>query len=602
MIIGWIQVIVGVIIIGRLFVLQVFYSDKYKNLAEENRTRMRVQFSDRGYISDRWGEPIVKNSKSFSALILPESISDIKKVITSIAPLLELTPKDQEKILKTLRRQSRFIPIMLKSNLTWDQVASIELYSAEFPGLYTEETKARDYILKEHASHLIGYISNPSKEEAKNNKILMMPGAKIGKNGIEQRYEDIIKGIHGQKYVEVNARGRVLRELHTVKPVEGKEFKLTVDKELQEYVGQLLAPYKSAAAAVMNVHTGEILALVSIPGYNPNLFFNGIDHVNWKTLITSPQAPMTNKVISGQYSPGSAFKIVMALAALGAGINPEERIACPGYMMLGKHRFHCWQKHGHGSVNLQEALYKSCDVYFYQIARRLPPQVIIDMAHKLGVERKTGIDLAYEQVGFIADPAWKRRVRKEPWYVGDTVLTAIGQGYVLMTPIQLMSMIATVSNGGCRVRPHVRWGEAPERAQVALNPDHLRFVLDSLAKTSNDPGGTAYGSRIRNPDHLMGGKTSTAQVRRITMKERGEGVRQSADLPWHLRDTSQFVGFAPIQNPQYAVVVIGEHEGWGSGFAAYKARDILTKTQEIMDRRHLKPEPVTPITPEPSAR
>ncbi len=590
--IAFFQGLVLVIIVIRLFVLQVFYSDRYKSLAEENRTRLRVQFAQRGHILDRWGEPVVKNVETFRAVIVQENSTQTKELINAVRPILGLKDEEVEKIFREIKKRPRFMPVILKNNITWDQIAKIELHALDWPGLYTEEIRARNYILKDSASHLIGYISSPSVEESKTNKLLSIPGAKIGKNGIEGFYEGEIQGVNGQKSVEVNARGRVIRELETMDSRPGKDFKLSIDRDLQEYAGKLFAPYKSSAAAVIDIETGEILCLISQPGYDPHLFFNGIRSQDWKELMGNSLAPMINKVISGQYSPGSAFKIIMALAALKAGVSPDEKIQCPGYMMLGNHRFHCWRHEGHGRVNMAEALFRSCDVYFYQIARRIGAEAIIDMARKLGVGSKTGIDLPGEKSGFIADPDWKKRIRKEEWRVGDTVLTAIGQAYVLMTPLQLMVMMGEIANGGYKITPHLKLeeGEAPKKPSLGLDPEHVKFVIESLAKTVTDPTGTAHGSRIKKPEYQMGGKTSTAQVRRISMQEREAGVRESHQLPWHLRDTAEFVGFAPIDKPRYAAVVVGEHEGWGSSFAAPKVRDLLNKTQELMALKSKKQE------------
>jgi penicillin-binding protein 2 len=596
---GWIQCFVAVIIVVRLFILQVLYVEEYKNLAEENRTRLRVNFAPRGHILDRWGVPLVKNIKSYNALIVPQECDDLSESLRTVSNLLHLTSPDKTNVLKKARSQPQFVPISLKNDLTWNQVATLELHNTELPGIYTEEGRARDYLINSHSSHIIGYISSPSQAQTEKNKVLLMPGAKIGKNGIESYYEKEIRGEIGQKSIEVNARGRIIRELKNTASKSGKDFHITIDKELQNYVGNLLSPYKSASSIVLDIHTGDILSMVSTPGYDPSLFFNGISHADWGQLINNPYAPMTNKIISGQYSPGSAFKVVIALAALEAGIDPNEEVFCPGFMMLGKHRFHCWKPHGHGKMNLSEALYESCDVYFYHMALKLKIGNILKMAKRLGVNQKTGIDLHGEQKGFIVGPKWKKRVKKEPWYPGDSILTSIGQGYVLMTPIQMAVMMAQIANGGHKVTPHLRLDKTTnqehKKENLGINPKHIDIVIKSLSEAVNNPKGTGYRARILKNQFRMGGKTSTAQVRRITMSERRSGVRQSRDLPWHLRDTAEFIGFAPIHNPRYAIAIVGEHEGWGGVFAAPKGRDILYKTQEIMEKREQKKEDSTHV-------
>lgn len=585
--IGWIQAVAAIVVIVRLFILQVLYSDEYKMLAEENRTRVRVHFAPRGHITDRWDVPLVKNIKSYNAVIVPQEAGDLPASLETISRLLGLSYEDKNSIIRKAKTQPRFIPILLKSNLSWRQISALELHNTELPGIYTEEGRARDYKMDKSGLHVIGYISTPSRAQAEKNKLLLMPGAKVGKNGIEKFYEKEIQGEIGQRVVEVNARGRIVRELQNTFPKAGKNFPLTLDRDIQSYVAKLLAPYRSAAAIVMEIHTGAILSMVSAPGYDPGLFYNGISHEDWGNLINSPYAPMTNKVISGQYSPGSAFKIAIALAALKAGIDPDEKIHCPGFMMLGKHRFHCWKHKGHGFVDMNQAIYESCDVYFYQIAQKIKMRQIVEMAKALGLNQKTGIDLAGERKGFIATPEWKKKVKKEPWYTGDTVLTSIGQGYVLMTPLQMVKMMSMVANGGKKIIPHLKRDKPPQEKEEHLDikKEHLDYVLNSLKEAANNPKGTVYRSRIRDPKYKMGGKTSTAQVRRITMKERLSGIRQSTDLPWHLRDTAQFVGFAPADNPKYAVAIVGEHEGWGAVFAAPKGRDILYKTQKIMQEK-----------------
>ena len=568
--------------------LQVLYSDRYKILAEENRTRIRVQFSPRGHITDRWGEPLVKNIKHYNAVIVPQEAGDLRKALDVAGPLLGLTLTEKNAIIKKAKTQPRFVPITLKNNLNWDQTAILELHNTELPGIYTEEGRARDYKLDKSALHVIGYISNPSRTQAEENKLLLMPGAKVGKNGIEKFYEQEIQGTIGQRAVEVKARGRIVRELRNSRPKSGKDFPLTLDATLQSYVARLLSPYKSTAAVVLDAHSGDVLAMVSTPGYDPSLFYNGISHEDWGRLINNPYAPRSIKVISGQYSPGSAFKIVIALAALRAGIDPHEKVYCPGYLTVGNHRFHCWQHKGHGHVDMNQAIYESCDVYFYHLAQKLRMDDIIRVAKMLGVHQKTNIDIDGERKGFIATPAWKKRVKKEPWYTGDTILTSIGQGYVLMTPIQMARMMAILANGGKKIRPHLKLNaplDSKKLEDVDLDPTHIQYVLNSLKEAANNPKGTVYRARITDSRYAMGGKTSTAQVRRITRQERLTGVRQSKDLPWHLRDTAQFVGFAPIDNPKYVVAIVGEHEGWGGVFAAPKGRDILYQTQKIMEKK-----------------
>lgn len=326
--------------------------------------------------------------------------------------------------------------------------------------------------------------------------------------------------------------------------------------------------------------------MVSVPGFDPDLFYHGISECNWKSLLNGPYKPMVNKAIAGQYSPASIFKVVVALAALEAGEPIEASYNCPGYHMVGNHRFHCWKKGGHGPVNLYQALIRSCDVYFYYLARRIGEKAIIDMARRLGASQKTLIDLPNEAKGFLADPEWKKRVRKEGWYLGDTILTAIGQAYVLMTPLQMAKMMAQIANGGREVTPHlVKKKNLNNKGYISLQGRNIRRVLSALSDAVNKPGGTSYRSRIKEEGRYMGGKTGTAQVRRISMAERAKGVRKLDSIPWHLRDNALFVGFAPVHEPRYALAVICEHKGFGGVHAAPIGKLILEETQKIFSMK-----------------
>lgn len=588
-IIGLIQFILIFIVIVRLYVLQVLHSEQYKTLSDDNRIRVRLTLPSRGHIYDRNGQPLATNTINYRAIIIPEDSPDPKKALHQISSLLDLSEEEIEKILKQIKQKPRFLPTVIKNELTWDQVSAIEINMLELPGLSVEEGRGRNYSLGHHMSHVLGYISAPADEDVKDDKSLMLPGAKVGKNGIEKFYEEKLRGVAGQKEVEVNAHGRIIRELRYTPSIPGEDIQLTIHKELQLYTAKLLEPYNSVGAIVIDVHSGEVLSMVSVPGYDPELFFNGIDRKTWKSLMENKYTPMTNKVISGQYSPASTLKGIVALAALESGVSQKESFYCPGFMMMGRHKFHCWKKGGHGTVNMQSAIIKSCDVYFYQIAKKINEGPIIAMARKFGIGQKTGIDIPYEQDGFIANPEWKKRVRKLPWYPGDTILTSIGQGYVLMTPVQLAVMTAQTVNGGYKVIPHIlKKDVSTEKEALNVSEKHLNFVKNALSDVVNSAGGTAYQSRIKEKKWRMGGKTGTAQVRRITMAERESGVRSGNELPWELRNHSLFIGFAPIDNPRFAIAIVGAHQGFGSSFAAPMANKILEKTQELMEKEKVE--------------
>jgi len=585
--ISLLQVILLALIIGRLSVLQLLQADKYRILSDDNRIRTRLILSQRGGIFDRLGRPLAKNTENYQAIIIPEDVENMDEILSKLKNIFELSSEEIQRIKKSIQQKPRFFPTVIKEELTWDQLSKLEVRALELPGVSIEQGFRRQYPLGPAGVHVLGYVSSPSEMEAQKNKMLILPGAKIGKSGLEAYYEESLAGENGKKVVEVDAHGRIVRELGYVPSVMGKDLHLTVDKELQSYILDIFEEQaiESGAAIVLDIHTGEIISLVSVPGFNPDLFYYGIDTKSWQSLLKDPYKPMTNKAIAGKYSPASIFKIIVALAALESGHSLHEAHFCPGHYQLGNHRFHCWKKEGHGSVDLYQGLVRSCDVYFYHLARKIGEKPIIEMARRFGLIDLTGIDLPNEASGFLADPQWKKRVRKESWYLGDTILTAIGQAYVLNTPIQMAVMMAQIANGGKRVIPHfVKQEMIVDNGQrILIKPETMAIVLKALGDVVNAPGGTSYSSRIAETQYAMGGKTGTAQVRRISMKERGQGLRKDKDIPWHLRDNAMFVGFAPIHAPRYVVALIAEHKGFGGMVAAPLGGKILEKVQKIME-------------------
>ncbi|MBM3610252.1 MAG: penicillin-binding protein 2 [Alphaproteobacteria bacterium] len=577
------------VIMGRLYVLQVFYSDRYATLSDDNRIRTRFIFPQRGEIFDRHHRLLAQNVQNYSAILIPEDAENLEQTLKTLQIVLKLNQEDMTAIRKSIKQRPKFFPTVIRDDLSWNQLARLEVNMLSLPGIYIEHGFKRQYPLGKIGAHVIGYVSAPSALEAQGNKALMMPGAKIGKSAIESFYEDHLKGVSGQKDMEVDARGRLVRELKYVSPIPGNDLHLTLDEDLQRAMAEVFEEQKveSGAAVVLNSNTGEVLGLISVPGFNPELFYHGIDLENWNALLKDPYKPMTNKAISGLYSPASIFKIIVALAALQTGHSLHEEHSCPGYYRLGNHRFHCWRKEGHGRVNLYQAIVRSCDVYFYHLAAKIGEKPILELAKLFGLKDITGIDLPNEAGGFLADPDWKKRVRKEQWRMADTILTAIGQAYILSTPLQMAVMMAQVVNGGYKIKPTLLKGqnEATPLEKIEIDQDSVSILQKALVDVVNSPGGTSYHTRIREEKYAMGGKTGTAQVRRISMQERQQGGRKDAAIPWHLRDNALFVGFAPTHAPQYVVAVIAEHKGFGGMVAAPIASKILKKTQEVMERK-----------------
>jgi penicillin-binding protein 2 len=440
--------------------------------------------------------------------------------------------------------------------------------------------------------------------------MLELPGFQIGKSGVEKVYDADLRGSGGRSQVEVNAVGRVIRELERKDGRSGADVTLSIDLDLQRLAFDRFGD-ESGAAVVMEVDTGAVLACVSKPGYDPGAFGRGLSVGEWRALIGNPRSPLTNKAIAGQYAPGSTFKPVVALAALEKGvIKPRDRVSCSGHMSLGGSRFHCWRRGGHGPVDLRQAISQSCDVYFYELARRLGVDAISAMAERLGFGRILGIDLPGERPGLVPTRAWKRATLGSSWSQGETIIAGIGQGFVLATPLQLTVMTARIANGGLAVAPRLlRSYRTPDgRSHVApivlrastFDPDHLRLIREGMDAVVNR-GGTAHAAAIRTAGREMAGKTGTSQVRRISAAERATRVRRNEELPWEQRDHALFIGYAPVHAPRYAVAVIVEHGGGGSKAAAPIARDILIAAQE-MDRPPRDPPLAAAGGPEPPAR
>ena len=575
-------------LVGRMYYLQVLESDRYVTLAEENRINIKLLAPSRGRIVDRFGVPLAANDQDFRVVLVRERTSDVAKTLAALGRVIDLSESDHERLLREIKRKRAFVPITVRENLSWEEVARVEVNSPELAGISIEVGEIRDYPYGRSLSHVLGYVAAVSEKELTGDPLLELPGFRIGKNGIERQYDQLLRGKPGNSQIEVNAYGRVIRELSRNDGEPGQELVLTVDAGLQSFVHQRLIGEESAAAVVLDIATGDVLALSSVPSYDPEAFSVGISSKEWKSLVNDPRHPLTNKSISGTFAPGSTFKMIVALAAMEAGVKPSHTVYCPGFMVLGRSRFHCWKKHGHGTLDMTGGIQHSCDVYFYDLAKRAGIDRISAMAKRFGLGAEVGIDLPHERRGTIPTRDWKLANIGEPWQGGETLVTAIGQGYVLTTPLQLAVMAARLANGqkvvprltrGVRSEP-VEGPEAPPPSFESLDipPEHLKVVQKAMDMVSNHPRGTAYRYRIEQASQALAGKTGTSQVRRITLAERAKGVTKNKDLPWRYRDHGLFVCFAPVENPRYACAVVVEHGG-GSSAAAPIARDIMIETQ-----------------------
>ncbi|MBF0252000.1 MAG: penicillin-binding protein 2 [Alphaproteobacteria bacterium] len=588
------------VLVGRMYYLQVIESERYVTLADENRINFRLLPPPRGRIVDRYGRSMADNQQNYRVVIIPEQAGDVEQTLIKLSRIIPLGSGEKRRILREVKRKRAFVPITVRENLDWEEVARIEVNTPDLPGIVIDVGQSRNYVRGQETAHVLGYVSAVSEKELTGDPLLELPGFRIGKAGVEKVYDLALRGAGGNSQVEVNALGRVIRELDRQEGQPGNELRLTIDLELQSYTAERVGE-QSASVVVTDVHTGEILALVSSPGFDPNAFNTGLTQLEWEGLTRNPMSPLTNKVVAGQYAPGSTFKPVVALAALEKGaISPETKVFCNGKTSLGNAEFHCWKKGGHGAMDMQGALEHSCDVYFYEVARRTGIERISDMARRLGLGDRLGLDLPGEKKGLMPSNTWKLAAVGTSWQLGETLIAGIGQGYILTTPLQLAVMTARIANGGRAVTPRLTLDSVvgakveplsqEEPAPLGIPPEHIAIVKHGMDNVVNSPTGTAFRARIPTERWRMAGKTGTVQVRRISKAERETGVLKNEDLPWEERDHALFVGYAPADNPRYAVSVVIEHGGSGSKAAAPVARDVLRETLRLAERNQGQPE------------
>ena len=575
---------------GRLYYLQVVESTRYQVLADENRINLRLLAPPRGHIVDRHSASLAVNIQNYRVVMIPEQALNVEETLARLNTIIEVSEYDRRRVLREARRRRAFVPITVRENLQWEEVSRIEVNAPDLPGISIDVGQSRHYPNGEIAAHVMGYVAAVSEKDLTGDPLLELPGFRIGKNGIERQHDLALRGTAGNSQVEVNAIGRVIKELERTEGRPGRRVVLTLNLELQKFVTERISSYRRASVVVMDVRSGEVLSIVSVPAFDPNGFNVGLDAKSWKALIENPDAPLNNKAISGQYAPGSTYKLVVMLAALEHGISPDHNVFCAGFTELGNQRFHCWHKHGHGLVSMIDAMRESCDVYFYELALKLGVDRIAETARKFGLGETLELGLPGEKSGFVPTRAWKQEHFGKPWLKGETLVAAIGQGYVLATPLQLAVMTARCVNGGYAVMPKLTRNAIDEGGETANAADFPKIdisarsrqiLMHALDEAMNHPRGTAYNSRIMDPGRAAGGKTGTAQVRRITMLERESGVKKNEERPWRERDHALFVGYAPVDQPRYAVSVVVEHGGGGSKTAAPIARDVLKEVQRV---------------------
>ena len=584
LVLGGAQLGVAALLAARMRALQVEKADEFRLLAEENRINLRLLPPARGQIFDREGRLIAGNVANYRVVIVREDAGDVEEVLARLQTLVAIDPADLERARREMERRSPFVPVALADRLTWEELSRVAVNAPALPGITPEVGLSRDYPLGRDFAHVVGYVGPVSDYDLSKledpDPLLQIPRFQIGKTGVENKMEADLRGAAGAKRIEVNAAGRVMREIGRQIPEPGTDVQLTVDAGLQNFVQERLRD-ESAAAVVMDVQTGDLMAVGSAPSFDPNLFIRGISSSDYGALTSNAYRPLATKSVQGAYPPGSTFKMMVALAALEAGVTgPGNTVWCPGYTELGNRRFHCWKNGGHGQVDLNESLEQSCDVYYYEMAQRVGIDAIAAMARRFGL----GVDfadlpLSAVRSGIMPDKAWKRERHGASWRIGDTLNASIGQGYVLSTPLQLAVMTARIASGRAVMPRLVRSVDgvpvpAPEAPALDVSARALGLVRAGMDAVSNSPRGTAGRSRTVGPVR-MAGKTGTSQVRNITAEERARGVVRNDQLPWDRRDHALFVGYAPYEAPRYAISVIVEHGGGGSTAAAPPARDIL---------------------------
>lgn len=565
---GLAQMGVGAMLVTRMGWLAVAENERYQLLAESNRVNLTLIPPRRGWIVDRAGRAIANNRTDFRIDLIPERIEDKARVLADLARLLKLDPEAVERIAAELKDARGLRPIPVAENLDWERYAAVVVRQPELAGVAPTQGYARNYPAGAAVAHLIGYVGSANAEQYKETKnpLYLVPGFKLGKDGLEKSIEERLRGTPGAKRVEVTARGRPVRDLETRSDVPGQTVRLTIDAGLQEYAARRLGN-ESGSAVVIDTRTGGILAMASMPAYDPNSFSDGISQLEWDMLSGDDHLPLMNKALQGLYPPGSTFKPATALAALRAGVDPDRTVHCPGGYQLGNRFFRCLGRHG--SVNLHRAIAKSCNTYFYTMGREVGMDAVADAARQLGLGAEYPIPFPSQRYGTVPDPAWKLRKYNQKWTPADTLNASIGQGYILTSPLQLAVQASRIASGRALV-PRIMADAPSVGPALDVTPERMALIRSGMDEVVNGAG-TAVRSRLRLDGIRMGGKTGTAQVRRIA-----GGARGGMNVPWKYRDHGLFIGFAPVEAPLYAVAVVIEHGMSGSGAAAPVARDLLT--------------------------
>ncbi len=575
---------------AKLYQVQVVEGARYTTLAESNRISARLISPPRGRLLDRFGVAMAGNKLSWRALLIPEQTSDVAATLDNFTKLVPLADHERARIEREMRRHRRFIPVTVREFLSWDDMASLEVNAPDLPGIVVDVGTTRLYPFGPALAHVVGYVAPPNEADVAGDTMLALPGMRIGRAGMEKVHDKKLRGRAGAVQLEVNAVGRVIRELDRQEGVQGQDVQLTIDAALQKSVIDRLGD-ESASAIVLDARNGEVLAMATNPSFDPSLFNSGVSQAQWQEWTHNRRAPLINKATSGLYAPGSTFKMVVAMSALEAKVmTASDTVFCPGYLDFGDRRFSCWSKGGHGTMDLHGGLKNSCDVYFYEVARRTGIDRIAAMANRFGLAVPLDIELPGTRSGFMPTRAW-RMGQGKAWNIGDTIVSGIGQGYMQLTPLSLATMAARIATGRA-IQPHITRsidgvpmpGARAEDWPVIGVADHtLHAVREGMWAVVNEQGGSAPLARLNLPNLpgvQMAGKTGSAQVHNVTREQREHGYK-SENGAWELRPNALFVCFAPYDNPRYALALVVEHGNAGAAAAAPIARDIM---QDVLTR------------------
>ena len=584
-------------IISRLFFLQVKENKKYLTLSDKNRIREWKLPPKRGEFKDYFGNIIAGNYEAYQLHIIPEQVEDFRYVITRIKDILDLSDRQFQRIIKKQKEIKSWETLIVADNLSWEKFSKINNQLYDLNGVKPVVSISRNYPFKENFTHVLGYVSQANENDILLNKSVkekFVQGLKVGKTGLEKSFENILIGDNSIERYEVNAYGRRISQLAFKSGIKGETVKLTIDTEVQKYVNELLSE-KAGSISVMDIYTGQVIAMHSSPSFDPNAFVFGISQDDWQLIRNNPMKPLVNKTLSGNYSPGSTIKPIVALSALeNEVISPKFTVQCKGHknpLELYGQKYHCWKKQGHGFVNLKEAMKQSCDTYFYEISRRLGVDKLSETAKKFGLGKKVFSNLfENEKNGLIPNTIWKKNVLGKNWLLGETIITGIGQGYIQTTPIQLCLMTAQIANGGYKIYPKLVLNKDDEDIKqdkfepLYKNSKNIKIIQESMFSSTNEVRGTSYKSRINDPKYQFAGKTGTAQVKRITKQDRELDLK-TFEIPYEERDHALYIAFGPYKNPRYAISILIEHGGSGSSVAAPLAKKLFKK---IIDRHEVR--------------